>query len=301
MPDEAPGGTRTDAGQGGGPERRFGIAQAVADDGEVVATMPSGPHLAGPAGLPPGGALGVLIDNSLGLAMILSRPASLWSVSAQISLDLCRTLPSDGSPIIARARNVHASPHAGFAMGTVTDQAGRLLATCRQHGRWVTTMPPGGPVLAGQPQGTWPGPEPAQPQAGGPAGGSRAPAADLAALLGARVQLTEGGARLELDVTGDVTNPLGNLHGGVTFAACDVVAQAAIAAAGGPVATASIHVAYPRPVAAGTTPRFDARVIHRGRVLGVVEVRVTVDGDRPCVIATVTTGVPEPGATAPGT
>jgi uncharacterized protein (TIGR00369 family) len=112
-------------------------------------------------------------------------------------------------------------------------------------------------------------------------------------MLGARVQLTEGGARLELDVTPDVVNPLGTLHGGVTFAACDLVAQAAMGAVGGPVQTASIHVAYPRPVPGGATPRFDARVIHRGRALGVVQVRATVDGVKPCAIATITTGMPQ--------
>jgi uncharacterized protein (TIGR00369 family) len=284
MPDEAPGsaGTGTDV-IDSGPERTFGVSHAVADGDEVVSAMPSGTHLLGPAGLPPGGALGVLIDDILGFAIMLKRPANLWSVSGEISLDLCRTIPSDGSPIMARARPVHTGPDAGFAMGTVTDSGGRMLGTCRQHGRWVTTMPEEAPVLAGQPRGARPGPAPA----------SVAP--DLAALLGARVRLTQGGARLELDVTPDVTNPLGNLHGGVTFAACDLVAQAAIAAAGGPVATASIHVAYPRPVAAGTTPRFDARVLHRGRVLGVIQVRATVDGVKPCAIATVTTGVAETG------
>jgi uncharacterized protein (TIGR00369 family) len=268
-----------------GPERAFGVSHAVVDGDEVVSVMPSGPHLLGPAGLPPGGAAGVLIDDILGFAIMLERPANLWSVSAEISLDLCRTLPSDGSPIIARGRHAHAGPHAGFATGTVTDSAGRLLASCTQHGRWVTTIPSGPQQAPAQPA-------PAQPAPAQP-GSAVSTAPDLAAMLGARVRLTEGGARLELDVTRDVTNPLGNLHGGVTFAACDLVAQAAISAAGGPVQTASIHVAYPRPIPQGTTPRFDARVLHRGRVLGIVAVRVTVDGVKPCAIATITTGVPQ--------
>ena len=279
-----------------GPERAFGVSHAVAEGDEVVSAMPSGPHLLGPAGLPPGGAAGVLIDDILGFAIMLRRPANLWSVSAEISLDLFRTLPSDGSPIIARGRHVHTGPHAGFATGTVADADGRLLATCRQHGRWVTTIPDGPQAAPAQPGPARSRPEADRPQAGWPPAAAATAAPDLATLLGARVRLTEGGAQLELDVTQAVVNPLGNLHGGVTFAACDLVAQAAIGAAGGPVQTASIHVAYPRPIAAGTTPRFDARVVHRGRVLGVVEVRVTVDGVRPCAIATITTGVPEPGS-----
>jgi uncharacterized protein (TIGR00369 family) len=283
-----------------GPERAFGVSHAVADSGEVVSVMPSGRHLLGPAGLPPGGAIGVLIDDNLGFAIMLQRPANLWSVSGEISLDLCRTLPSDGSPIIARGRHVHTGPHAGFAMGTVTDADGRLLGTCRQHGRWVTTMPSDSPPAPARPGSGLADPAGAQPEAGGRgADRGRGPAVstapDLATMLGARVQLTESGAHLDLDVTPDVVNPLRNLHGGVTFAACDLVAQAAMSAAGGPVQTASIHVAYPRPVPQGATPRFEARVLHRGRALGVVQVRATVDGVKPCAIATITTGVPEVG------
>jgi uncharacterized protein (TIGR00369 family) len=268
-----------------GPERSFGVSHAVAEGDEVVSLMPSGRHLLGPAGLPPGGAIGVLIDDILGFAIMQRRPANLWSVSAEISLDLFAALPSDGSPIVARGRHVHTGPQAGFATGTVTDADGRLLAIGRQHGRWVTTIPADPPSAPAPPDRA-----PSRPGAARPAV-SAAP--DLATLIGARVQLTEGGAQLELDVTPGVINPLGNLHGGVTFAACDLVAQAAISAAGGPVQTASIHVAYPRPIPQGTTPRFDARVIHRGRVLGVIEVRVTLDGVKPCVVATVTTGVPQ--------
>jgi len=281
-----------------GPERAFGISLALADGPEIVAAMPSGPHLRGPAGLPPGGAVGVLIDNSLGVAIMLRRPANLWSVSAEISLDLCRALPSDGSPIVARSRHVHAGPHAGFAEGTVTDSAGRMLATCRQHGRWVTTLPPGLASATDQTEAPSPPDAPSASEAlaapDAPPSPLDAPSApDLAALLGARLRPTEGGAQLELDVTPDVVNPLGNLHGGITFAACDLVAQAALKAAGGPVQTASIRVAYPRPIPAGTVPRFDARVVHRGRVLGVVEVRVTVDGVKPRVVATITTCLPD--------
>jgi len=272
-----------------GPERTFGVSHAVPDGDEVVSAMPSGPHLLGPAGLPPGGAIGVLIDDSLGFAIMLECPASLWSVSAEISLDLVAALPSDGSPITARSRLVHAGPQASFALGTVTDAAGRLLATCRQHGRWVTTLPPAAPAATGRPSAA-----PPAAQAGPGSAAAQRAAPGLAALLAARVGLTEGGAQLELDVAPGVVNPLGNLHGGITFAACDLVAQAAVQAAGAPVQTASMHVAYLRPILAGTTPRFDARVVHRGRVLGVVEVRVTVDGVKPCVIATITTGVPEP-------
>lgn len=277
-----------------GPERSFGVRRAAVDGDDIVSAMASGQWLLGPAGVAPGGSLGVLIDVVLGFAMIRDRPAGLWSVSTEISLDLCAPVPVDGSPLVCQGRLAADDAKGAIAAGTVTDESGRLIALCRQHGRWVTVAPEVSPSILGAASPavddsvdysadacaeTW---EP-----------STAP--DLATFLGTRVELTEGGATAELEVTKDVTNPMGNLHGGVTFAACDLAAQAALGAlggGGGPVQTASIHVIYPRPMPLGTAPRFEARVIHRGRGMGIVGVRVTTDGAKPCAIATITTSVP---------
>jgi uncharacterized protein (TIGR00369 family) len=271
----------------GGPEKSFGVARNAVDGDDVVSSMATGPWLAGPAGHPLGGTLGVLIDNVLGFAIARGHLGRLWSVSAEISLDLVAPLPVDGTRLTARGRLVRAGPHGGIATGAVTDAAGQVIALCRQHGRWVTgpqdpaaTRPRDPAVLArGDERGTSPQP-------------SGARAGSLAALLRARVQAAEGGAELELTVTGDLVNPLGNLHGGITFAACDLVAQAALLAAGGPAQAASIRVAYPRPVPLGATARFQARLLHRGRALAIVAVSATTEDAKPRAIATVTTGPP---------
>ena len=277
-----------------GPERSLGISRSTVVGDDVVASMASGPWLNGPAGAPPGGVLGVLIDDVLGLAIARHREAGQWTVSAEISLDLTGPVPADGSRIEARGRHVHSGRHGGLSVGTVHDASGGLVALCRQHGRWVTTVPDdpmtpseagtaaGGPPASGAPAV----PGPAVP---GPAAPWQPPAS-LAALLGARAEPAEGGAMLDLEVTTGLTNPLGNLHGGITFVACDLLAQAALLAEGGPTQTASIHVTYPRPMPLGAKPRFEARVLHRGRSLGIVRVTATVDGMKPCAIAMITTG-----------
>ncbi len=255
--------------------------------------MASGPWLNGPAGSPPGGVLGVLIDDVLGIAIARHRGPGQWSVSAEISLDLTGPVPADGSRIEARGRHVHSGPHGGISSGTVHDASGALIALCRQHGRWVTTVPhdPMTRRAAGSPSD---GPATSAAPATAQAPAVWRPPASLAALLGIQVRLTEGGAALDLEVTPDLTNPLGNLHGGITFAACDLAAQAALLAAGGPTQTASVHVAYPRPMPLGATPRFEARVLHCGRSLGIVRVTATVDGVKPCCVATITTGAGSP-------
>jgi uncharacterized protein (TIGR00369 family) len=265
-----------------GPERSLGITRTTIAGDDVVTSMASGPWLNGPAGIPLGGVLGVMVDDVLGLAIVRGRPAGWWTVSAEISLDLVGPVPADGSRIEASGRNVHSGPRGGISSGTVRDSSGRLVALCRQHGRWVTTVPAGpvapeevtGEAAAGEPLAEW------------------VPPASLDALLGARVQLTEGGAVLSVPVTAGVANPLGNLHGGITLAACDLAAQAALHAAGGPAQTATIHVSYPRPMPLGSTPRFEARLVHCGRTLGIVAVTASLDGIKPCAVATITTGAP---------
>ncbi|MGH3166857.1 MAG: PaaI family thioesterase, partial [Trebonia sp.] len=125
-----------------------------------------------------------------------------------------------------------------------------------------------------------------------PPGETAAPAgapADLTELLGARIQVADGGASVDFPVTGDLANPLGNAHGGVIFAAADLAAQAALMSVGGPLRTASVRVSYTRPVPGGVTARLEAQVVHRGRSLGVVQVTARGEKGKPAVIATVTT------------
>jgi uncharacterized protein (TIGR00369 family) len=260
----------------GGPERFFRVARPTAAGEVVSSSMPAGPWLNGPSGRPLAGALGVLIDNVAGYVLVRRRPPEGWSVSAEITLDLLRPVPADGSVLTAEGIVRHAGQAGGFSSATVTDESGQLLAVGTQQGRWVRAAP----VADG----------------GVPAGNGTTPAgdvpltADLAGFLGGQVRAADGGAVLELTVTPGLTNPLGNMHGGMTLCACDLVAQAAIDAAGGPPRTTSIHVAYPRPIPVGTRVRFTAQVAHLGRAFGVVRVTALNDSGRPSAIATVTTG-----------
>jgi uncharacterized protein (TIGR00369 family) len=234
-------------------------------------SMPAGPWLNGPGGRPTGGALGVLIDNVLGLALMANCPADQWSVSAEISLDLCQPIPLDGTELSARARADHCDTSGGLSSGEVLDQRGRLVALCTQHARWVS-------IASALP----PAPEVTSRQATGPP-------ADLAGLLGARTHITDGGAQADLAVTRDLVNPLGNLHGGIALCLCDLMAQVAITASGGPLDTASVRVAYTRPLPLDTTARFDCRVVHCGRSFAVAQVTAVNENGKPGLIATVTT------------
>lgn len=270
----------------GGPERTFRVGRASeAEDGEsgdVTATMVTGSWLTGPAGAAPGGTLGVLVDNALACALLRDRPLDVWSVSAEISVDLCGPVPVDGSLLTVRARRVHFGEKGGLASGTVTGSDGTVIALCHQHTRWVPV--PGfeiDPAAWAEAAAANTVPADVVAAAGGPA--------SLTELLAARLHAADGVAVLELPATGELANPLGNLHGGVTFCAVDLAAQAALQSAGGPTSTASVHVAYPRPIAPGATVRYEAQVVHSGRSLGLVRVTAVNDAGKPCVVASVTT------------
>lgn len=289
-----------------GPERAFGVGRpAMAGTGSadgVTCAMLTGPWLTGPAGTAPAGALGVLIDGASAYAVLLGRPPGRWSVSAEISLDMCARLPTDGAVLSTHARLVQAGADGGLASGTVTGGRGQVIALYRQRTRWTDAPPafagPGLPGMAGTAGEAGAPGAPAAPEEGWPRLPGEVPAAtsgpdapaDLAGLLGARIQSADGGAIVDLPVTADLANPLGNAHGGVIFAAADLAAQAALLSVGGPTRTESVRVSYTRPVPAGPTARFEARVAHRGRSLGVVQVTVRSGNGKPAVIATVTTG-----------
>jgi uncharacterized protein (TIGR00369 family) len=261
-----------------GPELIFRVARPVAQGEAASSSMPVGPWLNGPSGRPLAGALGVLVDNVLGHAIMLRRPRGVWSVSAEISVDLCGPV-CDGTPVLmAEGHSDHCDAAGGIASGSVTDGSGRLIALCRQQGRWVPLRRGAAPAGA--------------TAASTGAVGSVAVPEDLTGVLGAPSAAADGSAHLDLAVTRDLANPLGNLHGGITLCACDLVAQASLAAVAGPLSTTSIHVAYTRPVPAGTAVRFAGRVLHRGLTFAVTQVTASNESGKPSVIATVTTGAP---------
>ena len=193
----------------------------VSDDGEFRGSMPVGPWLE-VEGRTPAGAVAVLVDDLLGYAIVADLPRGHWSVSAEITLDVLRPLPTSGR-VFANARLVHADALGGYATGTVTDEDGLLLATTSQRGRYLVA--PDGLVE----EGAWGGP---------PAPG------DLERLLAARAD--------EPVATTDVhANESGNLHGGVSMFLADLVASALRP----DLVTASVHIAYTRGIPIGAAAR----------------------------------------------
>jgi uncharacterized protein (TIGR00369 family) len=90
--------------------------------------------------------------------------------------------------------------------------------------------------------------------------------------------------------TPQLANPVGNLHGGVVFAAAELAGRWALGPGPAPLSTSSVHLALVRPLRTHVEVTLTATVAHRGRTLGVAHVVATDPGGRVCGLATVTGG-----------
>lgn len=253
------------------PEELFRVARVTETDGLVSSSMPIGAWLERGDSQVPAGSLGVLVDNVLGYAVLVDRPPNHWSVSSEISIDICGPIEPGGT-LFGSARPVRSDSRGSVTSGEVVDEQGRVVAVCRQHGRYVPGLPdfaqPGRAVRSRAEVPTDPG--------------------SVHDLLG-RAPVPEGeAATLDLAATSALVNPLGNVHGGITLLAADLTALAAMEAAGQPMTTASIHVAYVRPIPLGSTARFEATVVHQGRTFAVARVEARNAAGKLCATATVT-------------
>lgn len=254
------------------PDALFQVDRVAVNEDVLSSSMPAGRWLDNTSGQPTAGVLGVLVDNVLGYAIMLGRPMNHWSVSSEISIDLCHRIAPDTTRLFGEARLEHSDTGGGVSSGQIVDDRGRLVALCRQHGRFVPTVPPKTP-----------------PRAEGGAVPSREPL-DVLDLLNSKATATAGGAEMELATTPELVNPLGNLHGGITLCASDVAGTAAASASGRLLTTTSIHIAYLRPAPAGTRVRFEASVVYAGRTFAVIHVSATNEEGKVCTMATVTAG-----------
>jgi acyl-coenzyme A thioesterase PaaI-like protein len=249
----------------GGPESLFRIG-GLSVDGQVArGSMPTGEWLAGPDGGVALGSLGVLIDDVLGYATVAPVGGDMWSVSTEISLDVFPALQLPTSRLSVEARDVQFDELGCFATGTVTNDAGDLVAVCSQRGRYVPR--------------TWSLDEPTDRRAA-------REASDVTSLIGARLSRTDDGALAELVAAPSAQNPLGILHGGISLCASDLAAALAIAD-GPPLRTASLRIVYTRAVPADSVVEYRATTRHRGRSLALVEVVGSVAG-RACTWTQVT-------------
>jgi uncharacterized protein (TIGR00369 family) len=204
----------------------------------------------------------VLLDDVLGQAVLIKRPAGLWSVTTELNIDVTAPLPADGNMVSATASPVLLDDAGGLARGEVRDAAGRCLAVGTTWARFV----------AGIPDEVFDPPKLPDDIARGEC---------LSDLLQVRIADT---GLLDLPSRVDLGNPQGVVHGGVLL--CLAVMSADQALHDSQLEVASVRVVYLRP--AVNELKFVPVIVHHGRSLGVVRVDVKNAAGALCTSATVT-------------
>lgn len=244
-------------------EDAFGVAvHPRGSSSSVTGTQPAKLLPTGADGRPAAGALGVLVDDINALGMLGASAQRKRALSVEISMDFVAPLPAEGT-LIATGSGTDVDGIVGHATGTVRDGSGRLLVTASQHGRFVDAPEPD---VSARERPT--------PLRGG----------QVLSMLGASFTAKDGGGSLHLTDGVRWANRLGALHGGMAI--CAAEAAATCLSAEPALRTTSLTVAYARAMVADRTLRFDARLLHAGRTMHVIEVIGHAD-DRPCTYARV--------------
>lgn len=252
-------------------EQFFGVHEISPTGTEMGIRARTRQWAEGTQGDAPVGVLGVPVDNATGYAVIAGAPPGHWSVTTELSLDVFGPVPTDGSDVIATAALVYRNGSTGFAEGRVADGQGNALAHVRQRGLFVAGLPDGGAPPAASPS-----------------------VHDLSG-LGEFFGLDPVGTRrpgvAKFEVTADLVNPMGNLHGGVALCLAEWMAGESLRPAqGSGLRTTSVHMAYLRPAPRGGTLHVATEVLHGGRSFGLIEVTACLSNGKPVFMGRVAGG-----------
>ncbi|HSA49729.1 MAG TPA: hotdog domain-containing protein [Yinghuangia sp.] len=266
--------------RGGGPTLLFGVRVNSRPDGEIWrAAMDTGPWTAGLDGTADSAALSVLIDATLGRAATAHRPANLWPVTTELSIDYPAPPPCDGQGITFDGRVVAAQQHGALVTGTAADETGRPLAVATLRSRFipgVTVDLPADvlsrPGLALSPEDFVMEEEPPHRES-------------LMSILNASLRTDEHAATLRVPGDPLLANGTGAMHGGIALCASQLAASHLIGTADG-MAVASARITYVRQIEMTGDTDFVARIVHAGRTFRLVEVTAYTPNGK---VGTVTT------------
>jgi uncharacterized protein (TIGR00369 family) len=100
----------------------------AADEGRAEFHGRVGPQHANPMGQVHGGYACTMLDSAMGSAVMSTLPEGASYATAQLSIHLTRSIPTDAGRIVAEARVVHRGRRVATAESTLRDDAGNLLA-----------------------------------------------------------------------------------------------------------------------------------------------------------------------------
>lgn len=256
------------------PLGRMGVQTLEEGADCCVASIPVGGLLNPLTHAPTLAPLAMLIDHVGGLVNHYRRDDDEWTVSSELAIELTPhalglVTAAPDVPVVATARpfgpkgtgslSLSELTHAGESIGTATVRSFHIHAP--------------GHVTA------WPA----------DSGGGTPPAA-LHDRMSVEVAETGGGAAVLRQLPDAVVNnSIGVVHGGVSAAALELVASAALGdGTGAPWRTASLRVNYLSQFRGGNESRYEARALRTGRSSGVADAQAIGDDGKVALLARLT-------------
>ena len=96
--------------------------------GEVVFSLETRPDFSNPLGAVHGGICATLLDSVMGCAVHSTLDAGVGYSTLELSVNYIRSVPTDGSRLIATGTTIHVGRTTATAEGRVVDEQGRLVA-----------------------------------------------------------------------------------------------------------------------------------------------------------------------------
>ncbi|MGH9112899.1 MAG: PaaI family thioesterase [Acidimicrobiales bacterium] len=107
------------------------------DQGTIEVAFAASPAFLNPVGVIQGGFLAAMLDDTLGPALVATLPPGQFAPTLELKVNFLRS--AKPGRLLGRGRVVHRTRSVAFLEGSLTDEAGNLLATATATTRIVST------------------------------------------------------------------------------------------------------------------------------------------------------------------
>ncbi|HEX6207608.1 MAG TPA: PaaI family thioesterase [Actinomycetota bacterium] len=284
-----------------------GLAPLESSPASATWSMPASPWWRSAAGLFPGGAIAMVVDAALGMAIYGSLPPGTALATSELTLNFVRPATPASERLLATAGLIHVGSRQGLSDARVTDDHGRLIAhaSSRCVRRSLPFDPPEPPATL--PSFEEPDQDPPDPYLR-PAEGEVIPQEEWDALPGLElvsswmsgkretppvcrlsgwrlIEVDRGEASWAMPASEWYCTAFGTFYGGAVAHLLDGAINTALTStlpAGSSFGTLDLKVNFLRPVTPdGRDLVARAKVVHRGRTVAVTRAEMDdADGKR---------------------
>ncbi|MGV0837640.1 PaaI family thioesterase [Mycolicibacterium thermoresistibile] len=257
------------------PLGRFGVDTVTADPHRCVGTIPAGGMVNPLTGTPTLAVLAMLVDHVAGLVNHIRRAPSEWTVTSELALELTpdamrHIAEAPDEPVFATGRPFGPRTDTALSRCELTHRD-ILVGTATVRSFYIDAPDEHIAYPAAPPDAT--------------------PPTDLADMMAVRAGTADDGSQLLHQHPDPVlNNTLGIVHGGVSAAALELVAAAAVNAgrADEPLDTASLRINFLRRLHTGPDSHYRGTAVRIGRRSALSKAEAIDTDGRAAILARLT-------------